>query len=59
MVWPALAALVMLWAVLSGTWPVAGWLNVALMTFFAVAFAYFYFYEVRVVVPRLGMSHRS
>ncbi len=57
-VWPALATLVMLWAVLSGAWPATAWLNVALMAFFTLGFGYFYFYEVNVVVPRLRMSPR-
>jgi hypothetical protein len=57
-VWPALGTLVMLWALLSGAWPVTGWLNAIILGGFAVTFSYFYFEEVRVIMPRLGMLHR-
>ncbi len=57
-VWPVLATLVMLWALLSGAWPLTGWLNAIVLGAFAVAFTFFYFEEVRVIMPRLGMTHR-
>ena len=57
-VWAGLAALIMLWAMLSGVWPVLGWVNVIIMAAFAIAFAFFYFEEVRVIMPRMGMQHR-
>jgi hypothetical protein len=58
-VWATLGALVMLWAVLAGVWPALAWVNIIILAAFAVAFAYYYFYEASVVMPRLGMSPRS
>jgi hypothetical protein len=58
-VWATLGALVMLWAVLAGAWPAIAWVNIAILGVFALAFAYYYFYEVSVVMPRLGTSPRS
>jgi hypothetical protein len=44
-VWTGLAALLALWSVLDGTWPVAGWINFGLMALFFIAFGYFYWRE--------------
>ena len=41
-VWTALAAVLSLWLVLSGTWPATGWLMFGLMALVALAFGYFY-----------------
>lgn len=57
-VWPVLGTIVMLGALLTGVWPVLGWVNAIVLGGFAVAFTFFYFEEVRVIMPRMGMSHR-
>lgn len=52
-VWTGLAALLSLWLVLDGTWPVAGWLNFGLMALFFLAFAYSYWREEKtLIVPK-------
>lgn len=42
LVWTVLGALVALWGLLAGVFPLAGWLNFVLLAGFAVAFGYFY-----------------
>jgi hypothetical protein len=52
-VWTGLAAVLSLRFVLDGTWPVAGWINFALMALFFLAFGYFYWREERTLtVPK-------
>lgn len=52
LVWTLLATALAMWAVLSETWPVIGWLDVALMAFFFLGFGYFYWREETMPVPR-------
>jgi hypothetical protein len=52
LVFTLLAALLSLWLVLDGTWPAAGWLNVAIMALFFLAFGYFYWREESMPVPK-------
>jgi len=52
-VWAGLAAVLSLWFVLDGDWPVAGWIMVGLMALFFLAFGYFYYREERTLtVPK-------
>ncbi len=52
-VWTGLAAVLSLWFVLDGDWPVAGWIMFGLMALFFLAFGYFYYREERTLtVPK-------
>jgi hypothetical protein len=53
LVWTGLAAVLMLWFLLDGVWPAAGWINFALMALFFLAFGYTYYREERTLTtPR-------
>jgi len=41
-VWTVLAALVLLWGLISAAIPLIGWANLVLLVLFAIAFGYFY-----------------
>lgn len=52
-VWTGLAALLSVWFVLDGTWPVAGWLIFGLMALFFLGFGYYYWREEKtLIVPK-------
>jgi hypothetical protein len=56
-VWTGLAAMLSLWLVLDGTWPVAGWLNFGLMALFFIAFGYYYWREERTLTVPKPAAH--
>ena len=55
-VWTVLGALATMWAIFSGALPAIGWLNVAVLLVFAVAFGYFWAKENRMATHTVGMQ---
>ena len=58
MLWTFLAAVLILWFTLNGTWPALGWVNFIIMALFFVAFTYFYWREETVPLPTAGPATR-
>ncbi len=57
-VWATLASLAQIWGILTEPLPALAWINVVLMAFFAIAFAYFYQEEERTITAQVKPAAR-
>ncbi len=59
LVWPPLGALVTLWGLISGEFPVAAWINFVILAGFAIAFYVYYNQHEAASVPAAAAAAKS